>query len=555
MSCAAWLAALVLLLYVHTTAAANLTLSNAHLSLSFSSADFSLTSLLSRMHNPPFEFLSAANPNWWSFTLVTNTSHYVVSSSFSHATLSSTSSPQTLLLFYEGLTLPASLGTVDLEVRVTLQADAQFAELRYSLRGVHTTEAAAVWDWTWSIDYLRSSSSTNSSDSDDVLVLNNSYGALYRRPLVTARSRIDEAYPSGGAAYQFLAYYHELNATAFPPTHPGLYFATHDASSARKVFSYVPSGTSVSLAVTVSPPNPATPQPQPDVSFPFVLGVFRGDHWDAAQLYRSAFALKAPWMARTIRQRRDWPQWWIDTHVWVNSGWQYHDVFNATQGDPVVVVDRVTRIQERFALPASAIALHWYVFQRSNTFDAFYPVYFPAKDGFGEAVSALQSAGVNVFPYVNGRIMDMDLPKWKTDDAQRFAAKSQPPQLFPDLDLYREDYGNNVTQSAMCPATSYWQSTYADVADTLVNTYGVHGIYVDQVCSIATPLPQSVCAVSTPVSADCSPRVCALRSGGSGGRSAVLRPHSRPRAGGMGPHGPPGTATSSRRCATAPETA
>ena len=123
---------------------------------------------------------------------------------------------------------------------------------------------------------------------------------------------------------------------------------------------------------------------------------------------------------------------------------------------------------------------------QSNKFDAYYPVYFPAKANFTEAVDYLQSTvGVNVFPYINGRIMDIDLDKWKADNASLYAAKSQRPQLIQNLSLYYEDYGNEVQQAAMCPATAYWQGTYADVADTLVHTHHVHGIYVDQVGAAA----------------------------------------------------------------------
>lgn len=33
----------------------------------------------------------------------------------------------------------------------------------------------------------------------------------------------------------------------------------------------------------------------------------------------------------------------------------------------------------------------------------------------------------------------------------------------------------------MCPATSYWQGKIADVVGTLVNSYGVDGVYIDQI--------------------------------------------------------------------------
>ena len=525
-------------------AAPDLVLTNGYLSVSFSASDFSITSFLSHLHSPPYEFLSSPCTSWWSATIVTNASHSVLTSASPAAIHSATSSPSTLLLYYRGLSLPSSLGSIDLQLRATLAPSSPYLLLHYELRAISTTQPIAIWDWTWSIDHLRPSSLPSTSH-DDALLISDSYGSLYRRPLTHSIPRLDQQYPSGSAAYQFWAYYHELNTTAYPPTHPGLYFATHDPDASLKTFSFLPSADSVGLSVRVAPPNSAAPQPQAGVAFPFVLGVFSGDWWDAAQLYR-AFALTAPWTAQSIRERSDWPRWLQDVQVWVNSGWQGHDVFNSTQGDPDVVLQRVTAIQQRFGLPRGALALHWYVFQRSNSFDQYYPVYFPAKDNFTETVAALQSQGVQVFPYVNGRVFDTGTDRWTVDDAQRFAAKYHAPQLDGDLSVYYEEYGNDVRFAAMCPATRYWQQTYADALDTLVHTHGVHGTYVDQVTPSRIHHPRPVPYPTLSLSLTPLPSVlCAARC-----RSVLLRrrPASTPLTAtrsAMAPRGSPATATSS----------
>ena len=326
---------------------------------------------------------------------------------------------------------------VDVGVSIALPAGSPYAEFRY--RVVNTAGVLGLWSFTYNVSQLPSAQSEG--DADDLLVMNDSYGALYTKPLLSHPSALETAYPSGAAAYQFLAHYHVLNASAFPPTHAGLYVATHDPAASYKLFSYQPhlEDATISLAVELRPPNNNQPLNAQwrEQQFPFAVGCFRGDWWDASQLYRHWALSEAPWSRRSIRERgNEFPAAMRRAQVWLNTGWQYHDVFNATQGDPDVVTRRVTSLSKRLQLQPQQFAVHWYVFQQSNIFDADYPVYFPVKDGFSEAVASLQTAGATVVPYVNGRIFDVDLPKWTDDNAQRFAAKSTPAVLGGNLSLY-----------------------------------------------------------------------------------------------------------------------
>ena len=61
---------------------------------------------------------------------------------------------------------------------------------------------------------------------------------------------------------------------------------------------------------------------------------------------------------------RDFPQWFLDLNVWVNTGWQCLDRFNDTQGDPPTVLRNVRAIKRRFNLTDGAgLGLHWYEWQ------------------------------------------------------------------------------------------------------------------------------------------------------------------------------------------------
>lgn len=82
----------------------------------------------------------------------------------------------------------------------------------------------------------------------------------------------------------------------------------------------------------------------------------------------------------------------------------------------------------------------------------------------------MQSLGVRVAPYINGRIFDQATESWTADAgaAQKAAAKSADPTLgTKNLHLYDEQYGSKAVFAVMCPATGYWQNTITDVVSRL----------------------------------------------------------------------------------------
>ncbi len=124
-----------------------------------------------------------------------------------------------------------------------------------------------------------------------------------------------------------------------------------------------------------------------------------------------------------------------NTHLWLNTGWQPNDLFNATQGDPAVVEAAMLAFLRAYgnatgnATLSSFVGLHWYVWDEIRHFDTHYPDYAPEKPGFEATAMLLNNLGVKVIPYVNGRVWDLATPSWNASHAEESAAKMPYPVM------------------------------------------------------------------------------------------------------------------------------
>ena len=145
------------------------------------------------------------------------------------------------------------------------------------------------------------------------------------------------------------------------------------------------------------------------------------------------------------------------------------NVLNWTEGDPDVVVPRLTKLIETFNF--TTIGCHWYNWHEIP-FDTDYPDYFPAKPGFKEAVAQLQSIGVQIVPYINGRLYDYNAETWEQEFAEDFCTKKSGPRLYPrTLQPYMESYGSGQDFAVMCPYTKFWQNKISTIVSELVNKF------------------------------------------------------------------------------------
>lgn len=214
---------------------------------------------------------------------------------------------------------------------------------------------------------------------------------------------------------------------------------------------------------------------------------------DVADIYKS-FAVGTEWYRRGLTVHMSRPEWMYSIPLWINTHWQTVDIFEKTGGKPETVLQRVKLFKELVGdIP---MFLHWYEWDMLGYedsdytqcspgsvcgFDSHYPEYFPARTGFVDAVAELAGMNVHTIPYINGRIFDQSLERWEDPRVQAAAVRGKSQQFV------IEEYGNKVKFAAMCPKTQFWQQSIADIAQGVIDTAPLSGIYIDQI-SAASPL-------------------------------------------------------------------
>lgn len=275
----------------------------------------------------------------------------------------------------------------------------------------------------------------------------------------------DIAYTYPGMwAMQFLTYYH--------PAAGGIYLAAHDPGALVKRFGLYADGPGRRHAVLAMKqyPEDRTALGQDFRSlYPTMIGVHRGEWWNASALYR-AWALEQAWCsAGPTGERDDIPDWVRDLDVWY---WNIHHL--AQRNHPVDIVPAVERLQERFDCK---LAVHWYAYNGEHTCNNMWrdPDTFPYTPGVREAlcdgVEQLHRMGAHVIPYINCRLVsplgkafrEMDGKKWAATDENGNVADE-----WPRVGI------------TMCPTARPFHDLLRRLTNRLVDKIGMDGAYLDQ---------------------------------------------------------------------------
>ena len=253
-------------------------------------------------------------------------------------------------------------------------------------------------------------------------------------------------------------------STLYNPEGSGIYYGTEDPDAWHKDYCFKADPDAAqfyishALRIDVDSASYMTP-------YPTVAGTFKGDWIDASKLYKE-WALKQSWCAESRLKQGLVPEWVLNTAVWV---WN--------RGRSGNVLGEALDFQNRTGVPVSVL-WHWW---HSCSYDVGFPEYLPPREGrmeFTQAVAAAREEGIHCLPYMNSHQWGDSTESWKEQEAGKWATRTCDGGTY--AKIYNVFEGKSITP--MCLGSEFWHKTYSDLCDSLINTYGTGGVYMDQAC-------------------------------------------------------------------------
>jgi hypothetical protein len=247
------------------------------------------------------------------------------------------------------------------------------------------------------------------------------------------------------------------------PTRGGLYFASDDSAAFRKNFSFWGEADgSAGYDMDHQLPNPGTLDSY-SPSYAAIVGAVPGDWLSAVERYRK-WGTAQYWARESRLHTGTTPAWLRETGIWE---WN--------RGRTNEVLEPAAALKKDAKLPVS-VFWHWW---HNGPYDTSFPDYLPPRDGaekFTAAVKTAHAEGLHTIVYMNQRLWCVNTPSWTKEGAEKWAVHER------DGSLRLETY--NVFDPKPCAtmdiANAFWRNKYAGIADTVIQQYGVDGIYMDQ---------------------------------------------------------------------------
>lgn len=289
------------------------------------------------------------------------------------------------------------VGNAEMTTTISLDDESTIFEWDYSFTVKNGSSAVGIWDISFSFP------TSISSDDNGQLLYPGGFGYLYENPIKSTKGFHSKLYPCGECTMQFMA----LGNKRLPV---GAYLAAMDPNGQPKSIQFssktgqasvassknrpwrrnldqsVPKQlkwhhaaqeTATAMTIVVYPENAGVPLTEGvayTAPYKMAMGVVplvspsegRPLWTEAAQIYRDWALSSAAWTQSgpisDPRRQSQFPTWYTETNVWVNSHWQCHDIFDPLGGDPKVVLENTLAVADR--LGEEALSLHWYEWQQ-----------------------------------------------------------------------------------------------------------------------------------------------------------------------------------------------
>lgn len=288
-------------------------------------------------------------------------------------------------------------------------------------------------------------------------------GQIYDDPVHAANFGFDGIYPSCLYSMQFASISDKGSC---------LYLATHDPKAYVKGMrlSLTQDKSHIAYEITQMPENMGIPGQSYSQPYPCIIGAMPGDWVNAAKFYRKWVLAKSEWMKGKdpLAKRTDISDSMKRMPYWAG----FHGMTDENIGKIEADIKNV-------GTPASVHMYHWH----QIPFDHRYPEFWPPYTNVPGYIDRLHSLEAKVMPYINLRLMDRLSDSWTKENASLYAATDPSGAPITEMD------DDNRKMGPMCPATSYWQTRFNDLAVKLTRDLDVDGIYCDQVAA----MPPALC--------------------------------------------------------------
>ena len=296
-------------------------------------------------------------------------------------------------------------------------------------------------------------------DGDEELAVSTWLGSLIHAPrsqVNPSRPRVSYSWQSPGSlSMQMMALYGCQG--------DGLYFASNDTLSYAKSYEIGFDSLTTDWRMTHYPPQNGAS----DYAMPYeaLVGPFRGDWLSAAAIYRQ-WARAQRWCRESRLLGGQTPRWVLDTDLWI---WN--------RGRSENVLGEAADLKRRTGKRVN-VFWHWW---HGCSYDEGFPEYLPPREGqasFVRAVGQAHRKGIHCLTYMNSFQWGNSTESWERLGAERYAARDIGGGMYSHA--FNVFTGRELTP--MCMATGFWRNHYASLADSVVNRYGVDGVYMDQAC-------------------------------------------------------------------------
>lgn len=388
----------------------------------------------------------------------------------------------TLRLEWKGIDLGDEKARMDMEIFVTLRADDPFAYWRFDLKSRTITYGVQ------SVYFPVLNLAPISEAADNVYIYPGDRGRLIEMPFSQPPGYGEGVHQSGQypAAFnmQFQALYNKRAGV-------GIFLGTQDPVPHRKSTEAPNDPTHITWKTAHYPPNIGfANNADQRFALPYdaVTGPFRGDWWDACQIYRT-WAHKQSWCRKgpTV-SRKDIPLWYKEAPMFLmTSSWE-------KEGNVAKTLDHGLKYLKLAGVP---LPIYWYSWKSyhteltaydvpyshyridrgdqfgpcSNVHDGCYPK-VPALATFSAACKKLREAGGHVLPYVCLQIYDQG-----PMENSPYAAEARPwvaRNVFGEL----QTYGGEPSWQ-MCVWPQWWRDRLKETCVTLLRRENAGGCYLD----------------------------------------------------------------------------